>query len=155
MQPPVKQCADDVLDVIPLIMRSIRAEMRGHRSPELSVPQFRTLVYAGMHEGATLSDLADHLGLMPPAASKIVDGLVSASLLERRANRTDRRRIWLALTSQGQNEMQNTRQVARECLAEMFASLTKDECRQISQAMQQLRKLFMKAPKKRDNENAK
>jgi DNA-binding MarR family transcriptional regulator len=154
MQPPVKQCADDVLDVIPLIMRSIRAEMRSHRSPELSVPQFRALAFAGMHEGATLSLLADHLGLMPPAASKIVDGLVTTGLLERRANLTDRRRIWLALTESGHEKLKATHRVALECLAEMFAPLSKVECKQISNAMQQLRKLFLNAPKKRANGSA-
>ena len=149
MQAPVKQCADDVLEVIPLIMRSIRAEMRGHRSPELSVPQFRALAFAGMHEGATLSDLADHLGLMPPAASKIVDGLVSSGLIERRANRTDRRRIWLVLTGGGQEKLRATRRIARECLAKMFSPLPAGDCAKISDAMRQLRGLFQNAPKKR------
>jgi len=155
MQSPIKQCADDVLDVIPLIMRSIRSEMRSHRTPELSVPQFRALAFAGMHEGATLSDLADHLGLMPPAASKIVDGLVASGLLERRANRTDRRRIWLALTGLGQKKLQTTHKIARECLAKIFTPLSKTECKQISLAMQQLRKVFLNIPKKRANRSEK
>jgi len=144
MQQPVNQCADDLLDVIPLVMRSIRTEMRSHRSPDLTVPQFRTLAFTGINTGATLSDLADHLGLMPPAASKIVDGLVAAGLIERLANKTDRRRIWLALTPAGRVKLENTRLLARKRFAEICSVLTDDECRQISVSMMKLRHLFLK-----------
>ena len=34
-------CAREVLEVVPLIMRAIRTDMRSHRTPDLSVPQFR------------------------------------------------------------------------------------------------------------------
>lgn len=144
MQPPVKQCANDILDAIPLVMRFIRAEMRSHRSPDLSVPQFRALAFTGMNKGATLSDLADHLGLMPPAASKIVDGLVVSGLVGRRANKSDRRRIWLELTASGRKTLQSTRKKAQNRLAEIFSPLPDPECRQISLSMQKLQQLFHK-----------
>ena len=134
--------------MIPLIMRSIRKEMRSHRSPGLSVPQFRALAFAGMNSGATLGELADHLGLMPPAASAIVEGLVSMNLIERSSNTADRRRICLALTTTGQEKLTNTRKIARKCLAEMFFSLSGTECGKISNAMKKLRGLFRNAPAK-------
>ena len=142
MHETARRCADEVLDVIPLIMRSIRAEMRSHRAPELSVPQFRALAFADRNPGGTLSDLAEHLGLMPPAASIIVEGLVSPGLMERRTNVSDRKRICLALTPTGRKKLRSARRMARKCLAEMFAPLGAAECRRISSAMQQLRKLF-------------
>ena len=154
MQVPVKQCADEVLEVIPLIMRSIRSEMRRHRDPGLTVPQFRTLAFAGRNRGTSLSELADHLGLMPPAASKIVDGLVAVNLLERTAGTTDRRCIALSLTERGQKEMENTRRIARQCLTEMFSPLSKNECGEVLSAMQKLRALFLKAPCRHRNGSA-
>lgn len=132
--------------MIPLIMRSIRKEMRGHRSPGLSVPQFRALAFAGMNSGATLGELADHLGLMPPAASAIVEGLVTMDLIERSANAADRRRICLSLTATGQEKLNNTRKIARGCLAELFSPLSENECGQISDAMKKLRGLFLNVP---------
>ncbi len=137
-----RQCAGEVLDVIPLIMRSIRREMRSHRSAELSVPQFRALAFTAMNRGATLTDLASHLGLMAPAASKIVNGLVEAELMERRTSPSDRRCIWLALTPAGSTQLESTRRMARDCLAEMFAPLSAAECGQIAAVMRQLRALF-------------
>ena len=146
MTSPSQECADEVLDVIPLIMRSIRKEMRSHRSPGLSVPQFRALAFAGRNSGATLGELADHLGLMPPAASAIVEGLVTLRLIERSANAADRRRICLALTATGQEKLTDTRKIARRCLAELFFPLSGTECGQISNAMKMLRGLFLNAP---------
>jgi DNA-binding MarR family transcriptional regulator len=144
-----QQCADETLDVIPLVMRSIRAEMRGHRSPGLSVPQFRALAFTGMNTGATLGELADHLGLMPPAASAVVEGLVALKLIERSANTADRRRICLALTATGREKLATTRRIARNCLAEMFSPLSGTECGQVLSAMKKLRELFLNVPGKR------
>ncbi len=146
MPSSVQQCADEILDVIPLIMRSIRTEMRRHRATGLSVPQFRALAFTGMNTGGTLGELADHLGLMPPAASAIVEGLVALDLIERSANTADRRRICLALTAAGRETLTKTRAIACKCLAEMFSPLSRTECGQISSAMKKLRKLFLNAP---------
>jgi DNA-binding MarR family transcriptional regulator len=33
--------AREILDIVPVIMRVIRAEMRNHRSADLAIPQFR------------------------------------------------------------------------------------------------------------------
>ena len=38
-----KETARQVLEVVPLVMRTVRTEMRRHRAHHLSVPQFRTL----------------------------------------------------------------------------------------------------------------
>ena len=137
------------MDVIPLIMRSIRSEMRSHRDTGFTVPQFRTLAFTGMNRGTTLGELADHLGLMPPAASRIVDGLVSINLIERKSCCEDRRCLSLSLTAAGQKELENTRTFALECLTEMFSPLSNVECVEILQSMQKLRGLFLKAPGKR------
>jgi len=60
------QCAQGVLEVVPVIMRYIRAQMRSHRGAGLSVPQLRTLLFVNRNEGAALGSLAEHLGLTPP-----------------------------------------------------------------------------------------
>lgn len=138
----VKQCADEVLDVIPLVMRSIRAEMRKHRDPGLTVPQFRALSFAGRNKGGTLSELAGHLGLMAPAVSKIVDGLVVMGLLVRTPSLTDRRCLNLVLTVEGQRKLAATQRVARDCLAQTFSALPAEDCRQISLAMRKLGEIF-------------
>ncbi len=77
------ECARQLLDTTPQIMRFIRAEMRSHRGHDLSVPQFRTLTFINRNPEASLSNLANHLGLTLPSTSKLVDGLVNQKIITR------------------------------------------------------------------------
>src|SRR5664280_1791212 len=90
--------ARELLDVVPVIMRTIRTEMRRHRANDVTVPLFRSLMFIEGHPGVSLLNLAGHLGLTSPSACKIVDGLVEHSMVQRQHSDTDRRRITLELT---------------------------------------------------------
>ena len=135
-------CAQEVLEVVPLVMRAIRAEMRRQRTADLSVPQFRTLAFIDRNVDASLSDVAEHIGLTLPSMSKIVDGLVSRKLVTRQTAPEDRRRMTLTLTGRGQAALQASREATRACLAEDLAALTERERETIKQAMCSLRPVF-------------
>ena len=68
-------------DTVPLIMRTLRHEIRSRRPSDLSVPQFRVLAFLRGNEGSALSDVANHIGLMRPTMSKMVDTLVRRDLV--------------------------------------------------------------------------
>ncbi len=138
-------CAQEVLEVVPLVMRTIRAEMRRHRMADLSVPQFRTLAFIDRKVDASLSDVAEHIGLTLPSMSKIVDGLVMRKLVTRQTAPEDRRRMTLALTSRGRSALQASREATRACLAEDLAVLSERERETIEQAMTILRPVFTPA----------
>src|SRR5690349_2776005 len=95
-------CAALMMETVPSVMRTIRAEMRHRRPCDLSVPQFRALAFIRRHPGASLSDVAEHLGLTLPAASTLVDNLVARDLISRAPNPENRRRVTLTLTPPGQ-----------------------------------------------------
>ncbi len=135
-------CAQEILEVVPAVMRTIRAEMRRHRTADLSVPQFRTLAFIDRKVDASLSDVAEHIGLTLPSMSKIVDGLVVRKLVTRRTHATDRRRLMLALTTRGQTALQTSREATRACLAKDLAGLTERQRETIAQAMEILRPVF-------------
>lgn len=142
MRPSPQECAREVLDAVPLVMRAIRAEMRSHRSPDLSVPQFRALLYLQRHPGASLSALSDHLGLTPPSVSKLVDGLVGRGLVARQTSPTDRRRIMLMVTPSGGAILQAASQATQARLAETLARLDEDKRAVVMEGMRALRTLF-------------
>ncbi len=142
MASPPAETAAELLDVVPLIMRSIRAEMRAHRAVDLSVPQFRALAYLNHREGASLSDVADHLGLTLPSMSKLIDGLVERKLVTREFDSVDRRRVTLALTARGHAILQTSHASTQAHLAEVLATLSSAERATIVQAMRALRPLF-------------
>ena len=135
-------CAQEILEVVPAVMRTIRAEMRRHRTADLSVPQFRTLAFIDRKADASLSDVAEHIGLTLPSMSKIVDGLVTRKLVTRHTSATDRRRMTLALTARGLTALQTSRAATRACLAEDLAGLTERQRDTIAQAMEILRPVF-------------
>lgn len=135
-------CAQEILEVVPAVMRAIRAEMRRHRTADLSVPQFRTLAFIDRQADASLSDVAEHIGLTLPSMSKIVEGLVARKLVTRQTHVTDRRRMMLALTARGQTALQTSREATRACLAEDLAGLTERQRETIGQAMVILRPVF-------------
>ncbi|MCK6629584.1 MAG: MarR family transcriptional regulator [Anaerolineae bacterium] len=138
----VEECAQEVLEVTPLLMRAIRAEMRRQRAWDLSVPQFRTLAYLNYYAGASLSDAAEFIGLTLPSMSKLVDGLVARQLITREFSPDDRRRVRLALTPAGQACFQSAHEASQAYLARRLAQLPAEKRTIVTQAMQILRPLF-------------
>jgi len=141
------ECARQLLDTTPQIMRFIRAEMRSHRGHDLSVPQFRTLTFVNRNPEVSLSNLADHLGLTLPSTSKLVDGLVNQKVVTRRESKEDRRRLTLALTKNGQDILRVAREATQNHLKDVLHELSADELSTIIRAMNLLQPLFMKGMK--------
>jgi DNA-binding MarR family transcriptional regulator len=127
-------CAAQLIEVTPIIMRNIRSEMRRRTMPDLSMPQFRTLSYLQKNPRTSLSDLSEHLGLTLPSTSKLVQNLVKQKVVVRR-HATDRRRVCLALTSEGLAAFDKARIETRQKLAEKLTSLTEEQLSTVSSAM--------------------
>jgi DNA-binding MarR family transcriptional regulator len=142
MRVPSEHVAGQVLDVVPAIMRAIRTEMRRHRSCDVNVPQFRTLAFLDHHPGASLSELAEYIGLTLPSMSKLIDGLVERKLVTRQTHAQDRRRITLALTARGQASLRAANESTEAYLAEKLETLSETERATVVRAMQVLRPLF-------------
>ncbi|MBI5879850.1 MAG: MarR family transcriptional regulator [Chloroflexi bacterium] len=136
------EVARDLLDVTPAIIRTIRAEMRRHRAAGLSVPQFRALGFLARQPGASLSEVADFLGLALPTTSKLIDGLVCRALATRETLADDRRRVTLALTAGGRTAWESARQATQAELARHLASLSESDRAAIARALTLLRPLF-------------
>ncbi len=139
-------CAALVAEVVPLVMRTIRAEMRGHRSPDLSVPQFRTLLFLRRQPGVSVSEVAEHIGLTLPTVSKMIDRLVVRDLVARHSAPEDRRRICLELTPLGAATLQATTDITRKRLAKRLAELPPQAHVAIIEAMHSLQMVFGEAP---------
>ncbi len=136
------ECAQELLEVVPSVMRFIRAEMRRHQSLALSVPQFRALLFVERAGGASLGDVAEHLGLTPPSVCRLVDGLQGRGLLTRRQSPEDRRRLALQITPEGRRGLAEARKETRRRLSEVLASVDPDELAGITRSMSALRGAF-------------
>lgn len=136
------ECAHEIIDVIPIIMRVIRSRLREHGAVEMSIPHFRTLTFVYNNDGASLSDVAEHIGLSLSAMSTLVDGLVSAGLMAREENREDRRRMTLSLTRRGRAKLDSAYKAARVQLAKRLHHLSPDECARIVTDLRILKSTF-------------
>jgi MarR family transcriptional regulator for hemolysin len=135
-------CAQELMDTAPKIMQAIRVEMRRGRGADISIPQFRTLAFIQRNPDSSLSNLAEHLGLTLPSASKLVDGLVKQKFLIRQESKTDRRRLTLGLTAAGGSIVNSARTNAQANLAKRLDGLSLAEMEMLHQTLQRLRPLF-------------
>jgi len=138
----LERCAQSVMDVVPRVMHFIRVEMRRHGPPSLSVPQFRTLTYLKRHPGASLSDVANHLGVTRATASAMVDRLVQNGFVDRAAARDERRRSVLTLTTGGADLLESARETARQRMAEALTGLSPGQAATLIDAMALLDSVF-------------
>lgn len=136
------ECAAAVMEVVPLVMRRIRTQMRRQRAPSLSVPQLRALIYLYRNQGASLSDVADHVGLGLPSMSKAIDVLVDRGLVLRRVSASDRRYASLRLSARGRGELKRARGTTEARLAEALKGLSASEGATVVAAMKTLGRVF-------------
>jgi DNA-binding MarR family transcriptional regulator len=120
----VDDVVDRILQVVPRTMTRIRTEMRTAGSNQLTVPQLRALLFVRRHPGASLSPVAEHLGMALSATSNLVERLVQAGLLERTTNPDERRRIQLTLTALGAEHVERAQLLVRSRLRADLTSLS-------------------------------
>jgi DNA-binding MarR family transcriptional regulator len=135
-------CAAEILETVPTVMRFIRAQMRCHRRSDLSVPQFRTLLFLGRNRGASLSALAEFLGLSLPGTSRLVGGLVKNNFVVRRIPPGNRRLVALSLSARGRKTICAARRATERRLAQVVASLPAAERAAILRGLRMLREKF-------------
>src|SRR5215217_5082560 len=87
--------------------------------------------HVGAEEGRTQASLSASLAVPPSRIVGIVDDLEQRGLLERRANRTDRRAHALWLTRKGCKLLDEIMAVSRAHEADMCASLSESDRRQL------------------------
>jgi DNA-binding MarR family transcriptional regulator len=137
-----QQCAALLMEVVPLVMGTIRREMRRHRAADLSVPQFRALNFVRRNPGTSLSQVAEHLDLTLPSVSKMIDGLQERKLLTREIDATNRRKMILNLTEEGNNTLYHTRQATMLYLGDILDNLSHEARLTLATSIETLRPLF-------------
>jgi len=94
---------------------------------DLTVPQFRVLGLLAEGSSAA-SGLADRLAVRRPSITALVDGLVARGLVDRRQEDSDRRRVELRLTKDGERILAAADRAVDEYLVSIAGFLpAKDE----------------------------
>ncbi len=130
-----REAARQILRVVPLVMRTVRTEVRTFGAAQLSVPQFRAINFIERHPEASLSDVAAHVGVTLPSMSRLVDGLVDRKVMTRRGHAGDRRRLTLRVTERGRALLRAAHVFAESSIASRLAALGTAELAAVVRAM--------------------
>ncbi len=93
--------AHALINGVPRLARLMRRDLRRHSAGLFTEPQFRVMAYLYREGAQCLSDLAEYQGVSLPTMSKLIQGLSSRELVDRRRDPEDRRRVMLDLTGAG------------------------------------------------------
>ncbi|BAY66501.1 MarR family transcriptional regulator [Calothrix brevissima NIES-22] len=139
---PTEECAARVMETVPLLMRFIRADMRSHNAESLSIPQLRSLAFLNRNPGASLSEVAEHLGVTCATASTTIERLVQRNLVERNDHPQERRRIVLNLTQAGTMLLKQSQATTRAHIADILDSLTPEQVSNLEEGLTLLKNVF-------------
>src|SRR5947209_2340442 len=131
MRPLQAECAARVVEIVPFVLRYLRAHIRSQRERKFTIPQFRVLAYLYLNGQATLSELATSQGVSLPTMSKLVGSLVQRKLVAREGRTEDRRKLRLQLTREGIKAHDSALESTRAYVAGKLARLQDDELRTI------------------------
>lgn len=140
-----QQCAAKMMETLPIITQFFRAEMRRNASfltESLSVPQFRMLAFLDRHPGASLSQVAEHLGVTRATASNLTDRLVQKNLVSKVENPQERRHVLLNLTETGKYHLQQVRAMTSARIASVLADLPKEQLQSVVEGLTVLYNAF-------------
>ncbi len=145
-QPPEQalQCAVEFLEVLPLIMGSLHAEMRRETAATLTMTQFRLLSFLNFEGTVSVSKTAEFLHLGLPATSKIIEGLAASKAISRKGDPLDRRRVLIEITPKGRGDLLATRAISHEHLAKLLAPLSPENGAKLLEVLRALRPIFVK-----------
>ena len=94
----LKEVVELLRDVLHgLLMTSVPAWL----DLQLTLPQLRAVFVVAHHDGCSLREVAEHLGVGEPTASHLIDRLVTQGLVQRGDDPEDRRRAILRLSEGG------------------------------------------------------
>ncbi|MEK7795037.1 MAG: MarR family transcriptional regulator [Candidatus Hydrogenedentota bacterium] len=84
-----------------MLKHPVNGESSECNTPELTVPQWNTLLAIRDNGPTSVKELAEAMSVSPPSASAMVDRLVEMGMVDRRHSDVDRREVRVSLTGEG------------------------------------------------------
>ncbi|WP_067829167.1 MarR family winged helix-turn-helix transcriptional regulator [Nocardia inohanensis] len=96
----------DALLTASRLLVALSARSLAHADESLTIPQFRTLMILSTRGPAKIATLAGLLNVQPSTATRMVDRLVTAGLIDRQPNPQSRRELIVGLTERGRDTVE-------------------------------------------------
>ena len=119
---------DKFWECVPHVWRYTKTHIRRTAFEKYQMSEGQFQVLRRIRRGSTsVSSLAEVSGTGLPSVSKVVDALVKRGLVARSQDPSDRRKVPLALTPEGQKVMQEIFDEAETWLAARFDKLNREQ----------------------------
>ena len=109
---------------------------------ELTLSQFHLLAALADRSPRSVGELAELASVAPPTATRMLDGLVRAGIVERRPSSTDRRVVEIFLTDEGKRIVRRKRADIASKRRSLYESLAPDEREQAERLLHRLADLM-------------
>jgi DNA-binding MarR family transcriptional regulator len=135
-----RETAREILQIIPLVMRTVAAELRS--AGELPAPAHFGLLSVLSERPRMLTDLASLQGVSLPTMSNSISAMVERGWVRRAAPEKDRRVVMIEVTPTGRAALERVAKCAETHLAEVLAPLDLPSRRRLQGGLGILRKVF-------------
>src|SRR5439155_7848578 len=136
--------ADALLDLIPSLLRQIRADIPREADSEQGIPewhdiselrattgQIRLMRILITHQRCMMQELADQLDVAPPTVTAMIRRLLAQGFVERVRDEQDWRVVWVLPTERGQRAVSLYEEFWRANLQRLLACLSGEELAQL------------------------
>jgi DNA-binding MarR family transcriptional regulator len=135
-----QDAAQEVLSIVPHVMRTVSAELR--RSGYAIMPGHYHLMTMLARERYSLSEIAERQLVSLPTTSRSISTLVERGWVVRVRDPGDRRIIRLALTDEGQAVLAAIHKVAADAMTSQMDGLTDQDCENLVRGLAILHRVF-------------
>jgi DNA-binding MarR family transcriptional regulator len=135
-----RETAREILQIIPLVMRTVAAELRS--AGELPAPAHFGLLSVLSQRPRMLTDLASLQGVSLPTMSNSISAMAERGWVRRTAPEKDRRIVMIEVTATGRAALERVAKCAETHLADVLAPLDLPSRRRLLGGLGILRKVF-------------
>ena len=139
-----RETAHELLEIIPLVMRTVAAELRA--AGEMPAPAHFGLLSILAVRPRMLTDLASIQGVSLPTMSNSISAMVERGWVRRAAPEADRRVVMIEATATGRAALERVSRCAEAHLADVLAPLDLPARKRLQGGLGVLRKVFAGAP---------
>lgn len=132
--------ARQIVNIIPLVMRIVAAEVR--RNPNIQEPSQIGLLRMLVKHNCTMSDLADRMSVSLPTMSKSIRRLEERNWVRLIRSDADRRLVWAEVTPDGRAVLDEVFEQTARRVEEMVRQLSRGDHETLLAGLAVLRELF-------------